>query len=52
MWEPMSTAVPPLNETGSYYLVDDSILYYCKENFHETYVWKSEIAQFEYHPEF
>ena len=52
MWEPMSTVVPLLNETGTYYLVDDSILYYCEGDFHEAYVWNSEIAQFEYHPEF
>ena len=52
MWEPIPTAVPPFHETGRYYLVDDSILYYCEGDSHEAYVWNREIEQFEYHPEF
>jgi len=52
MWEPMSTAVPPLNDSGTYYLVNDSTLYYCEGDFHEVYVWNSEVGHFEYRPEF
>lgn len=51
VWEPVPSAVPLLNETGTYYLVNDSILYYCEGDFHEAYVWNGEIGQFERDPE-